>query len=338
MTDEERWQSGRADPGTTCWVTDGRTVWIAESDDRAVGGWRSGDWEDLDGEVIGWLPAQDPRLPEPAETVALRHETARWRAEQATTDDRARLRAHAAELNAEMADAMEYQEMPERVPLTEGATKRPQKTMPDIPPRPDAPPGPSKVPAEDVLRRIDERSEPFYPIFEEAQRRGQRLVEEHARACWEEIKAGEMTDDRAVTLIGQAISTLTSRLLPPWRPAVPYSPGEHAPELPSGLLTPAEFKGRLEQSEPEFARQLFALGPVDDAPQDEIDAMQLPEATPEVIRARLQHLFGAAEAEAWLSRPNRILGGKTPNELLATDQGRLEVYRAILRIEHGVFA
>lgn len=43
------------------------------------------------------------------------------------------------------------------------------------------------------------------------------------------------------------------------------------------------------------------------------------------------------DAEHWLSTPQRHLGSRIPHELLTTPEGRLEVYRALLRIEHGVF-
>jgi putative toxin-antitoxin system antitoxin component (TIGR02293 family) len=45
-----------------------------------------------------------------------------------------------------------------------------------------------------------------------------------------------------------------------------------------------------------------------------------------------------AEARGWLSRPQRVLGGQVPLELAATAIGGQEVERALLRIEHGVFA
>jgi putative toxin-antitoxin system antitoxin component (TIGR02293 family) len=44
------------------------------------------------------------------------------------------------------------------------------------------------------------------------------------------------------------------------------------------------------------------------------------------------------EARAWLSRPQRVLGGRIPLALATTEVGAQEVERALLRIEHGVFA
>ena len=45
-----------------------------------------------------------------------------------------------------------------------------------------------------------------------------------------------------------------------------------------------------------------------------------------------------AEARGWLSRPQRVLGGARPEELATTEVGAQEVERALLRIEHAVFA
>ncbi len=56
--------------------------------------------------------------------------------------------------------------------------------------------------------------------------------------------------------------------------------------------------------------------------------------------ARATRLFNGdtSEARAWLSRPQRVLGNAVPLELAATEVGAQEVERALLRIEHGVFA
>jgi putative toxin-antitoxin system antitoxin component (TIGR02293 family) len=56
--------------------------------------------------------------------------------------------------------------------------------------------------------------------------------------------------------------------------------------------------------------------------------------------AQATRLFNGntTEARAWLSRPQRVLGSAVPLELAATEIGAQEVERALLRIEHGVFA
>lgn len=42
-------------------------------------------------------------------------------------------------------------------------------------------------------------------------------------------------------------------------------------------------------------------------------------------------------ARAWLSEPQPGLGGRTPNDLLASEFGAREVERLLNRIEHGVY-
>ncbi len=45
-----------------------------------------------------------------------------------------------------------------------------------------------------------------------------------------------------------------------------------------------------------------------------------------------------AKARAWLERPLRELGGKSPLELSATELGAREVEQVLGRLEHGIFA
>jgi len=62
--------------------------------------------------------------------------------------------------------------------------------------------------------------------------------------------------------------------------------------------------------------------------------------------ARLMRVFVHAvdvlenkdSARAWLARPLRVLGGRTPLSLMATEQGAREVEQVLGRLEHGVFA
>lgn len=47
--------------GTWCWVTDGKSEWIAIRDLSASGGWSNKDtWEDFDQSVIAWTPIPKP--------------------------------------------------------------------------------------------------------------------------------------------------------------------------------------------------------------------------------------------------------------------------------------
>jgi putative toxin-antitoxin system antitoxin component (TIGR02293 family) len=44
------------------------------------------------------------------------------------------------------------------------------------------------------------------------------------------------------------------------------------------------------------------------------------------------------KAKGWLARPLRVLGGKTPLSLMASEQGAREVEQVLGRLENGVFA
>jgi putative toxin-antitoxin system antitoxin component (TIGR02293 family) len=43
-------------------------------------------------------------------------------------------------------------------------------------------------------------------------------------------------------------------------------------------------------------------------------------------------------ARAWLAKPLRVLGGKTPLSLMASEQGAREVEQVLGRLENGIFA
>lgn len=61
---------------------------------------------------------------------------------------------------------------------------------------------------------------------------------------------------------------------------------------------------------------------------------------------RIERVFGAAvrllgdeeDARAWMTEPNRALGGASPLDYADTEPGALEVERLIHRLEHGVFS
>ena len=47
--------------------------------------------------------------------------------------------------------------------------------------------------------------------------------------------------------------------------------------------------------------------------------------------------FGSQQkAMQWLSKPTRVLGGKTPKELLETKAGLQQVEDLLTRIDHGL--
>ncbi len=57
-----------------------------------------------------------------------------------------------------------------------------------------------------------------------------------------------------------------------------------------------------------------------------------------VYRAAVRLLGSKKEAGAWMTEPNRALGGKLPLDYADTEPGALEVERLIHRLEHGVFS
>lgn len=57
-----------------------------------------------------------------------------------------------------------------------------------------------------------------------------------------------------------------------------------------------------------------------------------------VVALAIEVLESEAGALHWLKRPQIGLGGKVPLALLATDPGRDEVEKLLLRIEHGVYS
>jgi hypothetical protein len=65
----DEWQSGQLPAsGTWCWVSDGKSVWIAKHDDHdASHGWTNEDtWEDWEGSITHWIPLEMPAVPEAA--------------------------------------------------------------------------------------------------------------------------------------------------------------------------------------------------------------------------------------------------------------------------------
>jgi putative toxin-antitoxin system antitoxin component (TIGR02293 family) len=57
-----------------------------------------------------------------------------------------------------------------------------------------------------------------------------------------------------------------------------------------------------------------------------------------IVALAIEVLEGEEPAVRWLKRPQFGLGGRTPLSLLATDAGRDEVEKLLLRIEHGVYS
>jgi putative toxin-antitoxin system antitoxin component (TIGR02293 family) len=57
------------------------------------------------------------------------------------------------------------------------------------------------------------------------------------------------------------------------------------------------------------------------------------------IGALAQRVFGDPDkAKAWLSRPNRSLGGQVPSDLLKDELGTAVVRETLEQIDHGIFS
>ena len=46
----------------------------------------------------------------------------------------------------------------------------------------------------------------------------------------------------------------------------------------------------------------------------------------------------AEQAREWFSARNGALSGKTPNAVARTERGRTDVYKVLVRLEHGVYS
>jgi putative toxin-antitoxin system antitoxin component (TIGR02293 family) len=57
-----------------------------------------------------------------------------------------------------------------------------------------------------------------------------------------------------------------------------------------------------------------------------------------IVSRAAKVLNSEANARAWLLRPLRVLGGKTPLQLSMTEPGAREVEQVLGRLEHGVFS
>jgi putative toxin-antitoxin system antitoxin component (TIGR02293 family) len=57
-----------------------------------------------------------------------------------------------------------------------------------------------------------------------------------------------------------------------------------------------------------------------------------------VIAMAMDTLEGSAKASSWLQRPNMVLDGQRPLDLLDTDAGVRSVEEVLLRIEYGLYS
>jgi len=69
--------------------------------------------------------------------------------------------------------------------------------------------------------------------------------------------------------------------------------------------------------------------------------IQLDHPSAAIIRARAAEVFGnPVKARAWLNRPRRIFGGRSPKQILESGDIEMmrEVLKALIAIEFGTFS
>lgn len=73
----------------------------------------------------------------------------------------------------------------------------------------------------------------------------------------------------------------------------------------------------------------------------EVTRVPAPDAVARVLKATeaALYVFGSApKALRWLSKPNRVLRGRSPSEMVAeSEAGMQEVMEEIRRIEHSIY-
>lgn len=98
-------------------------------------------------------------------------------------------------------------------------------------------------------------------------------------------------------------------------------------EVPDSLLA-----ALLGISEKTLSRARAARGRLDPVASDRLFRVA------RIVALAIEVLESSAAALHWLKRPQIGLGGRVPLELLATDPGRDQVEKLLLRIEHGVYS
>lgn len=97
--------------------------------------------------------------------------------------------------------------------------------------------------------------------------------------------------------------------------------------VPDGLM--AELLGISEKT---LARARAGKGRLDPVTSDRLFRVA------RIVALAIDVLESEAAALHWLKRPQIGLGGRVPLALLATDPGRDQVEKLLLRIEHGVYS
>ena len=127
-----------------------------------------------------------------------------------------------------------------------------------------------------------------------------------------------LADHEPLKLLEQLAAGLPATTLRQFKRATLLADADVAAMLQVGSRTLSRLKGARSRLSADLSDRLYAVAS---------------------IYALAEDVFGdAAQVRAWLADPQNGLGGKRPQELLATELGRSQVRRLLMRIEHGFLA
>lgn len=127
-----------------------------------------------------------------------------------------------------------------------------------------------------------------------------------------------LADHEPLKLIDQLAAGLPSTTLARFKRVTGLADADVASMLQVGGRTLSRLKGRKSRLSPDLSDRLYAVAS---------------------IYALAEDVLGDAErARTWLAEGQFGLGGKRPQDMLATELGRAQVRALLKRIEHGFLA
>jgi putative toxin-antitoxin system antitoxin component (TIGR02293 family) len=133
---------------------------------------------------------------------------------------------------------------------------------------------------------------------------------------------------------GKAALGSRSRTLPDWEALIQHGMPVRSMEALKECLsiTDSQLAQLLGISEKTLSRARAAGGALDPVASDRLYRVA------RVLASAIDVLEGESAALRWLKREQIGLGGRVPLAMLATDPGREQVEKLLLRVEHGVYA
>ena len=127
-----------------------------------------------------------------------------------------------------------------------------------------------------------------------------------------------LADHEPLKLLRQLAAGLPAATLTQFKRATRLADADVAAMLQLGSRTLSRLKGTRSRLSADLSDRLYAVAS---------------------IYALAEDVFGdAAQVRTWLADPQHGLGGKRPQELLATELGRSQIRGLLKRIEHGFLA